>query len=114
MGTLSDIVKGEFEKFQQASSSKNVVMEGSPIGPCGAFSDLRYDIMEAGKDGKPIHKIATVNIEDMMGGYRITISYRQKWYPNFSMHAENMAAAIRKLEKGYTKYQVIINKKIPN
>ena len=101
---IDKTIKEQFEEFKKSNPDKYFEIVGG-FGPCGAFSDARYWITELdGENGEPIHKVAGIDVNDLMGDYKIKIEYREKWYPEFKVHAENIADALGK----ESNYEVII------
>jgi hypothetical protein len=89
---IDKTINKEFEKFKENNTGKYFNMDKSSPS-CRAFSDATYRIFETDAIGKPIHMAAIINVEDLMDSYKIAIKYRMKYYPDFGVHAENIAKA---------------------
>lgn len=109
MEGFDKVVNTEFEKFKKdnANRSFNIL----PIyNPCSAFSDILYQILEIDNAKKPIHRVAEIEVNDLIGDYKVSIKYREKWYPSFGVNAQ----AIKNAFKEDKNYQINISTVIDN
>ncbi|MBL7159934.1 MAG: hypothetical protein ISS95_00045 [Candidatus Aenigmarchaeota archaeon] len=92
---ILDTIRTELNDFKKNNTEKRFDIVEVPYG--GIYDDVNYEVVELDENNKPKHRVAEINVDDLIGHYKIKIEYRNQWYPKFKVYAEKIADALGKI-----------------